>query len=48
MSTKQLQSWLDNHTAFRDRGPRFRFFTSVLFVLNLLAIFSIWIHNLLA
>ncbi|WP_165917256.1 hypothetical protein [Flaviaesturariibacter aridisoli] len=46
MSTKQLQHWMDQHTAFRDRTPRFRTFTSLLFLFHLVAIFAIWMTRL--
>ena len=45
MSTKQLQHWFDQHTAFRDRGLRFRIFTTMLFAFHLLAILVIWFER---
>lgn len=47
MSTKQIQHWLDNHAAFRDRGPGFRLFTSFMFLFHLLALLVIAVINLL-
>ncbi|GAB4093770.1 hypothetical protein [Flaviaesturariibacter terrae] len=47
MSTKEVQSWLEQHPAFRDRSRGFRYFTSILFLVNILTLLFFWINRML-